>query len=85
MNGEVQMLFIEEPLQIEASLVEVEGFKKLGLVYTMDHEVIPRPCKISDGLLNLSRDHFGLYQGKHVGMTKSSRSLKKYFRAYVIH
>ena len=26
----------------------------LRVVYTMDHEVIPRPCKICDWLLNLS-------------------------------
>ena len=32
----------------------------------MDYEVIPRPCKIGDWLLNLSRDHFGLHQGKDV-------------------
>ena len=36
----------------------------LGVVHTMDHEVVPRPCKICDWLLNLSRDHFGLHQGK---------------------
>jgi hypothetical protein len=30
----------------------------------MDHKVIPRLCKICDWLLNLSRDHFGLHQGK---------------------
>ena len=34
------------------------------LVYTMDHEVIPRPCKIWDWLLNVSWDHFGLHQGE---------------------
>ena len=27
----------------------------LGVVYTMDHEVIPRPYKISGWLLKLSR------------------------------
>ena len=30
----------------------------------MDHKVIPRPCKICDWLLNSSRNHFGLHQGK---------------------
>ena len=34
---------------------------KLGAVYTMDHEVIPRLCKISNWPLNLSLDHFSLY------------------------
>ena len=32
----------------------------------MDHEVIPRPCKICDWLLNMSWDHFNLHQGKNV-------------------
>jgi hypothetical protein len=36
----------------------------LGVVYTMDHEVVPRPCKICDWLLNSSWDHFDLDQGK---------------------
>ena len=30
----------------------------------MDHEVIPRRCKICDWLLNLSGDHFSLHQEK---------------------
>ena len=36
---------------------------------TMDHEVVPRPCKICDWLLNSSRDHVGLHLGKHVRVT----------------
>ena len=32
----------------------------------MDHEVIPRPCKINDWLLNSSRDHFSLHQEKRM-------------------
>ena len=35
----------------------------------MDHEVVPRHCKIFDWLLNLSRDHFGLHQGENVRVT----------------
>ena len=41
----------------------------LGVVYTMDHEVVPRPCKVCDWLLNLSRDHFNLHQGIYVKVT----------------
>jgi hypothetical protein len=41
----------------------------LGVVYTMDHEVMPRPCKICDWLSNSSHDHFGLHQGKKVIVT----------------
>ena len=37
-----------------------------GVVYIMDHEVVPRPCKICDWLLNSSWDHFGLHQGNNV-------------------
>jgi hypothetical protein len=40
-----------------------------GVVYIMDHEVVPRPCKICDWLLNSSRDHFGLQQGNNVRVT----------------
>ena len=32
----------------------------------MDHEVIARPCKICDWLLNSSHDHFGLHPKKNV-------------------
>ena len=37
--------------------------------YTMNHEDVPRPCKISDRLLNSSWDHFGLHQGQYVRVT----------------
>lgn len=33
-----------------------------GAVYIMDHEVVWRPCKICDWLLNSFHDHFDLYQ-----------------------
>jgi hypothetical protein len=35
----------------------------LGVVYTVDREVVPRLCKICDWLLNSSWGHFGLHQG----------------------
>jgi hypothetical protein len=35
----------------------------------MDREVVPRPCKIRDWLLNSYWDHFGLHQGKYVRAT----------------
>ena len=31
------------------------------VIYTVGHEVMSRPCKIWDWLLNLSQDHFGLH------------------------
>ena len=37
-------------------------FELRGLFHIMDHEVIPCSSKICDGLLNSSRDHFGLHQ-----------------------
>ena len=42
---------------------------KLGLVYTMDQEVIPGRCKSIDWLLNSSWDLFGLHQGKNGRVT----------------
>ena len=38
----------------------------LGVVHTMDHEVVPRPCRICDWLSNWSQVHFALHQGKKV-------------------
>ena len=40
-----------------------------GVVYTMVHEVVPRPCKICDWLLNSPWDHFALHQGINVRVT----------------
>ena len=39
---------------------------KLGVVDIMDREVVPRPYKTCDWLLNLSWDHFGLHKGKRI-------------------
>ena len=41
----------------------------LVVLYTMDHEVVPRPCKICDWLLNSFQDHFGLQKGQNVRVT----------------
>ena len=49
----------------------------------MDHEVLQRPSKIFDWLLNSSPDYFGLHQGKNVRVTM--RFPKTYFKAYIIH
>ena len=50
----------------------------LGVAYIIDHEVIPRPCKICDCLLNSSHDHFGLHQG-HFQCDHGVRGLQKIF------
>jgi hypothetical protein len=51
----------------------------------MDHEVVPRPSKIWDWLLNSSWDHFGLHQGKNVKGDHEVRGPdKKYLKAYII-
>ena len=47
-----------------------------GVVYTMHHEVVPRPCEIYDWLLDSSRDHFGLHQGKIVIMAMELEVIK---------
>ena len=36
----------------------------LGVVYTMDREVVWRPCKTRDWSFNSSQDYFGLHKGK---------------------
>ena len=45
----------------------------------MDHEVVPRPYKICDWLLNSSRDHFGLHQGENVKVTMEFENPKYIF------
>jgi hypothetical protein len=45
------------------------GLLVQGVAYIMDHEVVPRPNKICNWLLNSSRDHFGLHQGQNVRVT----------------
>ena len=49
----------------------------LGVVHTMDHEVVPRPWNICEWLLNSSRDHFGLHQGKNYRVTMGFKIPKK--------
>ena len=35
----------------------------------MDHEVVPRSCKMCDYFFCMSRDHFNLHQGKNIRIT----------------
>jgi hypothetical protein len=52
----------------------------------MDHEAVPRLCKICDWLLNSSQDHFGLHQGKKCQSDHEVQGPQKtYFKAYIIH
>ena len=44
----------------------------------MDHEVVMRPCRIRDWLLNLSRNHFSLHQGKNVRVTMEFQVPKRH-------
>jgi hypothetical protein len=46
---------------------------------TMDHEVVPWPCKICDWLLNSSWGHVGLHLGKHVRVTMEFEIPKRHF------
>ena len=42
-------IFIKNPLNMnKIASVLTPWSDSLGVVYTMDHEVVPRPCKISD-------------------------------------
>jgi hypothetical protein len=48
----------------------------LGAVYTMDHEVVPRPSKRCDWTLKSFRDDLGLHQGKNGRVTTEVEVLK---------
>jgi hypothetical protein len=48
----------------------------LGAIYTMDHEVVPRPSKRCDWTLKSSRDDLGLHQGKNGRGTTEVEVLK---------
>ena len=52
-------------------------FSSYVVVYTMDHEAVPRLCKICSWLLNASRDHVGLHQGKEKKKRKNVRVTMK--------
>jgi hypothetical protein len=45
------------------------GGRLSGAVYTMDHEVVPRPSKRCDWTLKSSWDDLGLHQGKNGRVT----------------
>ena len=52
----------------------------------MDHDVIPRSYKNVVWLLNLSREDFGLHQGKKCQSDHGVWGPQKtYFKAYIIH
>ena len=55
-------------------------------VYTIDHEVIPRPCEVCDWMLYSPWDDSSLHQGKKCESDHGVPSPQKtYFKAYVIH
>ena len=50
----------------------------------MDHEVVPRSCKIWDWLLNSSQHHFGLHQEKNFRVSVEFEVPKEQiFKAYI--
>jgi hypothetical protein len=49
-------------------------------VYTMDHEVVPRPSKRCDWTLKSSRDDLGLHQGKNGRVTTEVEVHKFFFK-----
>ena len=49
-----------------------------GAVYTMDHEVVPRPSKRCDWTLKSSRDDWGLHQGKNHGRVTTEVEVHKF-------
>ena len=52
----------------------------------MHHEVIPRPYKFCDWMLNTTWDHFSLHQGK-IGQNdhEVQGPQNTYLKAYIIH
>ena len=50
----------------------------LGVVYIMDHDVVPRPYKICGWLLNSSWNHFIVHQGKNVRWPWNLRFQKRH-------
>ena len=60
------------PLLTRATSIKSTYFTYLGAVYTMDHEDVPRPCKIYDWLLNSSRNYFILHKGQNIKVMKCS-------------
>jgi hypothetical protein len=63
-----------------------KSMSHLGVVYIMDHEVVMRPSKIYDWLLNLSQDHFSLQQGKKCQSDHGIQGPQKAdFKACIIH
>ena len=56
----------------------VPDFGISGVVYTVDHEAVPRPCKIYDWLLISSWDHFSLHQEKNVRVTMTFEAPKRH-------
>ena len=53
-----------------------------GVVYAMGDEVVTRPYKIRDWLLNSSHNHFGLHQGQNVIVTMEFEVPKKHMIHY---
>ena len=48
-----------------SKLIELAS-SSLGVVYSMDHKVVPSSSKTCDWLLNSSKDHFGVHEEKYV-------------------
>ena len=82
---EVYIKYVEHCITTCKLHSELECLTYLRVVYIMDHEVVPRPFKICDWLLDSSRDHFGLHKGKMSKWPWSSGPQKTYFKAYIIH
>ena len=62
------------PRQAKLHCIELRG-----VVYNMDREVVPRPCKIWDWMLNSSQNHFGCTKEKVSEWSWRSRSPKDIF------
>jgi hypothetical protein len=58
-------------------MVHIQFTPTKRLFYTMNHEVVPRPCKTCDWLLNSSREHYSLHQGNNVRVAMKFKVLER--------
>ena len=56
---------LQRSITIPKSPTSTGYFSHSGVVYTMDHEVVPRRCKRVDWLMVSSHDNFGLHHEKN--------------------
>ena len=80
-NDSVETLFLTSSKlqEYEAPYTNPPSIVLLGVVYTMENEVVPRLCKIYDWLLNSAQEHLCLHQGKNVRVTMEFEVSRRHY------